>query len=212
MSDTTANRQRKVSSGDDLQSVVRTMKALASSSIGQYEKSVQALDDFHRTVELGLGLFFRKSSPTVPNPVTTGASKVSAIGAVVSGSDQRLVGQFNDIVVDYAIQTLAALPAKPRVWAVGARVQSRLADAGLEMMGHFSVPNSVQAITPLIGQIQIESEAHRTDGDTTQLDVFHNRPKSGALYEPVSLRLLPFDVISGYQALAKGKSKSETRD
>ena len=29
------------------------------------------------------------------------------------------------------------------------------------MMGLFTVPNSVKAITPLVGQIQIESEAHR---------------------------------------------------
>ena len=31
------------------------MKALAASSIGQYEKSVSALGDYYRTVELGLG-------------------------------------------------------------------------------------------------------------------------------------------------------------
>jgi F-type H+-transporting ATPase subunit gamma len=37
-----------------------------------------------------------------------------AIGAVVFGSDQGLVGQFNDVVADYAVKTLAALPAKAR--------------------------------------------------------------------------------------------------
>ena len=35
------------------------------------------------------------------------------------GSDQGLVGQFNDVVADYAVKTLAALPGKPQVWAVG---------------------------------------------------------------------------------------------
>lgn len=43
MSDTTANLRRKISSAGDLQSVVRTMKALAASSIGQYHISVRAL-------------------------------------------------------------------------------------------------------------------------------------------------------------------------
>jgi F-type H+-transporting ATPase subunit gamma len=61
-------------------------------------------------------------------------------------------------------------------------------------MGLFAVPNSVQAITPLVGQIQIESEAHRAKGDYVRLYIFHNRPKSGALYEPVSQRLLPLDA------------------
>jgi F-type H+-transporting ATPase subunit gamma len=118
---------------------------------------------------------------------------VSAIGVVVFGSDQGLVGQFNDAIADYAIQTLASLPGKPQVWAVGERVHARLADAGLPLMGLFAVPNSVQAITPLVGQIQIESEAHRAKGDYARVYVFHNRPKSGALYEPVSQRLLPLD-------------------
>jgi len=69
------------------------------------------------------------------------------IGAVVFGSDQGLVGQFNDVVADYAVKALAALPGKPRVWAVGERVHARLADAGVPPMGLFAVPNSVKAIT-----------------------------------------------------------------
>ena len=194
MSDTTASLRRKISSAGDLQSVVRTMKALAASSIGQYEKSVRALADYYRTVELGLGACFRESEPAAPMAKRKGQADVEAIGAVVFGSDQGLVGQFNDVVADYAIKTLAALPGKPQVWAVGERVHARLTDAGLPPIGLFTVPNSVKAITPLIGQIQIESEAHRAKGDYSRLYVFHNRPRSGALYEPVSQRLLPLDA------------------
>jgi len=194
MSDTTASLSRKISSAGDLQSVVRTMKALAASSIGQYEKSVQALGDYYRTVELGLGACFRASKPAVAALKRKGQSDTGAIGAVVFGSDQGLVGQFNDVVADYAVKTLAALPGKPEVWAVGERVHARLADAGMPLMGLFSVPNSVQAITPLVGQIQIESEARRAKGEYARLYIFHNRPKTGALYEPVGQRLLPLDA------------------
>ena len=84
------------------------------------------------------------------------------------GSDQGLVGQFNDVVADYAIKTLAALPGKPQVWAVGERVHARLADAGLPLVGLFTVPNSVKAITPLVGQILVESEAHHSQGEVTR--------------------------------------------
>ena len=195
MSDTTASLRRKISSAGDLQSVVRTMKVLAASSIGQYENSVAALGDYYRTVELGLGVCFRASHPAAPGGKRKGQTEAGAIGAVVFGSDQGLVGQFNDIVADYAIKTLAALPGKPHVWAVGERVHARLADAGLPLMGLFTVPNSVQAITPLVGQIQVESEAHRARGEYACLYVFHNRPQSGPLYEPVSQRLLPLDTL-----------------
>src|SRR5271165_402936 len=202
MSDSTASLTRKINSASDLQSVVRTMKALAASSIGQYDKSVRALGDYYRTVELGLGACFRASKPVPPVVKRNGQADEGAIGAVVFGSDQGLVGQFNDVVADYAIKTLAALPGKPQVWAVGERVHARLADAGLPLMGVFTVPNSVKAITPLVGQIQIESEAHRAKGAYARVYVFHNRPRSGALYEPVSVRLLPLDV-PWQQGLAK---------
>jgi F-type H+-transporting ATPase subunit gamma len=194
MSDTTESLRRKIRSAGDLQSVVRTMKALAASSIGQYEKSVRALANYYRTLELGLGACFRESAPTATMVERKDPTHASAISAVVFGSDQGLVGQFNDMVADYAVKTLAALPGKAQVWAVGVRVHARLADAGLPPVGLFTVPNSVQAITPLVGQIQIESEAHRAKGETAGLWVFHNRPLSRALYEPVSQRLLPLDA------------------
>jgi F-type H+-transporting ATPase subunit gamma len=202
MSDTTESLRRKISSAGDLQSVVRTMKALAASSIGQYEKSVRALADYYRTVELGLSACFRESEPAATMVERKAAIDAGALGAVVFGSDQGLVGQFNDIVADYAIKTLASLPGRAQVWAVGERVHARLADSGLPLIELFTVPNSVQAITPLVGQIQIQSEAHRAKGDNTSLWVFHNRPLSGALYEPVSQRLLPLDT-QWQQGLAK---------
>ncbi len=209
MSDSTASLGRQISSAGDLQSVVRTMKALAASSIGQYEKSVETLGDYYRTVELGLGACFREIQPAVVPLFQKDANKTSSIRAIVFGSDQGLVGQFNDTVADYAMKTLSALSGHPKVWAVGERVKARLEDAGVELAGIFAVPNSVQAITPLIGQIQIESESHPDEGGQAQLYVFHNRPKSDALYEPVSQRLLPLDA-QWQQELAKTPWPSKT--
>jgi F-type H+-transporting ATPase subunit gamma len=194
LSDTTESLRRKISSAGDLQAVVRAMKAFAASSIGQYEKSVRALTDYYRTVELGLCACFRESTPAAAAGQRQAPTHAGVVRAIVFGSDQGLVGQFNDVVADYAIKSLAALHGKCRVWAVGERVHARLAEAGLPLAGLFPVPNSVQAITPLVGQIQIESELHRDKGQHAPLWVFHNRPLSGAIYEPVSQRLLPLDA------------------
>ena len=113
MSETTESLRRKIESAGDLQSVVRTMKTLAASSIGQYENSVRALADYYRTVELGLSACFRESGPTssVANRTKT---DFDAVGAVVFGSDQGLVGQFNEIVADDAMKVLGALAGVPR--------------------------------------------------------------------------------------------------
>lgn len=55
MNETTASLCRKIESAGDFQSIYCTMKAIAASSIGQYEKSVRALIDYACAVELGLG-------------------------------------------------------------------------------------------------------------------------------------------------------------
>jgi F-type H+-transporting ATPase subunit gamma len=193
MSDTAAGLRRKIGSAGDLQSVVRSMKALAASSVGQYEQSVRALGDYYRTVELGLSICVRNSASLTP--MTEGASRAgrAAVGAIVFGSDQGLVGQFNDVVADFAVKALAAFPGKAQVWAVGERVHARLADAGLPLLGLYAVPNSVKAITPLVGQILLASEARHSQGVISELHLFHNRPSAGSVYAPVSQRLLPLD-------------------
>ncbi len=202
MSDTTASLRRKIGMAGDLQSVVRTMKAVTAASIGQYEKSVSALADYYRVVELGLGVCLRESGPAPWTMPQKNAERIGAIQAVVFGSDQGLVGQFNEVVADDAAKTLAALPAKSEVWAVGERVHARLVEAGVPLIGLFTVPNSVKAIIPLVGQILIESEARHGRAEGTELHLFFNSPKSGAIYAPVHQRLLPLDEDWGRRRAA----------
>ncbi|MDP9043199.1 MAG: F0F1 ATP synthase subunit gamma [Pseudomonadota bacterium] len=193
MSDSTAGLRRHIDAAIELQSVVRAMKALAASSIAPYEKSVAALADYDRAVQLGLSASFRAGATATAfddmaaTPVSTG------YGAIVFGSDQGLVGQFNEVVADFAIRAMAALPGRPTVLAVGERVAGRLTDAGLAVAALFVVPGSVQAITSAVAKIQVASEAQRIRGGHASVYLFHNRPREGASFEPVSQRLLPLD-------------------
>ncbi len=189
MSDTLASLRRKIGGAGDLKSVVRSMKALAASSVGQYEKSVVALADYDRTVELGLSVCLRNQDIATDRAGKSDASAKSAT-AIVFGSDQGLVGQFNDVLADFVAKALNPIPGEKKVWAVGDRVRSRLADAGLPAAGLFAVPTSVNAITPLVGQVLVESEA---PGEVVSMYLFHNRPMPGAAYEPVIQHLLPLD-------------------
>lgn len=193
MSDTLASLRRKIESAGDLQSVVRTMKALAASNIGQYERSLRSLSDYYRTVELGLSACLRENEPAASIVDRSSRMGARALGVVVFGSDQGLVGRFNEVVADEATKFLGALAGKADVWAVGERVHARLTNAGLPVTGLFAVPNSVRAIAPLIGQILLESEARHGMREVTELHLFYNAPASGAVYAPVRQRLLPLD-------------------
>lgn len=190
MSETPASLNRKITSATDLESVVRTMKAVAASSISQYESAVSSLDDYYRTVQLGLAACFKDRASAGGQDMH---KEGGTIGAIVFGSDQGLVGQFNDLLVEFVIDTLDKLPGKKKVWAVGERIQSRLTDSDLPLGQSFTLPTSINEITPLISHVLLEMQARREQGEITQVYLFHNRPKSDSIYEPASLRLLPLD-------------------
>ncbi len=193
MSDTLESLKRKISGAADLESVVRTMKVLAASNIIQYEKAVISLAEYYKTVEMGLFVCFQrggelhfteKSRP--PNNPTT--------GAIIFGSDQGLVGQFNDVLAEFATAYLEKKEYKRNlIWAVGERMQSRLEDYNAKIAGVFAVPGSVNTITSIIGKLLLESEIHEETGGISKLYIFHNQLKSGALYEPAVQCLLPLD-------------------
>jgi len=194
MSGTTVSLNRKLAGAQDLEGIVRSMKALAASSIGQYEKSVLSLHEYYRTVELGLIACLRRSEPSALIAARR-SSRPARVGAVVFGSDQGLVGRFNEVLVDSAVSALKACPGKlTHIWAVGERAHSLLTDAGLCTVSLLSVPNSVGAITPLVGELLIEIEALRECDDSWEIYVFHNKPESGVIYQPTTQKLLPLDA------------------
>jgi F-type H+-transporting ATPase subunit gamma len=179
---------RKIGSAQDLQSIVRSMKALAASNIGQYERAVAALQKYYRTVELALRACSDAAAPA--SPVRAAASSAS-VGALIFGSDQGLVGRFNEVLAGFATQTLGALPGRiSRIWAVGERIQTLVAGPGRL----FAVPNSVDAIGDLVGEILIDIAAAQEAGEILEIYVFHNAPRAAAMYTPVVRRLLPLDV------------------
>ncbi len=192
MSDTLASLSRKIGGAGDLESVVRSMKALAASSIGQYEQSLEALEDYYRTLELGLLACMRDRAGGLDLPLSSKINK-DPVNVIVFGSDQGLVGQFNDLLANFTADALNSLAVPKRIWAVGERAHSRLVDVGLEPLGLFEVPVSVNAITPLVGKILMEIEAKSGESEVTRLVIFHNQPKSRSDFEPVRKQLTPLD-------------------
>ena len=195
VSGATESLGREIAGAEDLKAVVRSMKALAASSIGQYERAIESLNDYYRTVELGLSACLRQVG-SVPDAVDKAPASKHAVGAVIFGSDQGLVGRFNEVLMEFAMGKLAALTGKTkRVWAVGERMHALVADAGRAAPGILPVPSSVEAITALVGRILVDIGAARERDDIVEIHVFHNHPISAALYEPVGTRLLPLDRL-----------------
>jgi F-type H+-transporting ATPase subunit gamma len=181
--------RHKISGAEQLESVVRTMKAQAASSIPQYENAVIALSDYYHTVELGLIACFRQNKPLISKD-----QKSQKVTAIVFGSDQGLVGNFNDQLAERVKTSLDVHTGDKTLWAVGPRIYGHLKDAGFSIEKTFDVPASITSITPLIGQILNECVNSESHNDNTKILIFYNHLHSVSVYEPTSHALLPLDA------------------
>ncbi len=192
--ETLANLQQKLAGAEDLKAVVRTMKAMAASNIGQYEMAVSSLGEYTRTIALGMLAYFTQQQASTANQQPILPPKKEPFHcAIVFGSDQGLVGQFNDTLADFVATNLADLPGKKEIWAIGERVELKLADLDFAITKQFPVPNAVEAITPLVGQLLLSSEQGIHSGHFNTCQVFHNQPKTGTGYTALVQTLLPLD-------------------
>jgi len=179
----------------DLQSIVRTMKALSAASVRQYERAQESLDDYYRTVELGLHVFLRHH----PGPLTERAGGSHRAGAVVIGSDHGLCGRFNEEIVGYARQRLAAMPGvtegEPmRTVAVGVRVAEELTAQDMRLEGEYFTPSSSEGITATVQQLLLKIDDWQREGAVDHVYLFYNRQEAGSAYRPTGIQLLPVDL------------------
>lgn len=193
MSDSMESMRQKIRGAGNLASVVTTLKILAASNISQYEAAVRSLDSYARALELGLSVCFREfaAAPFQEASIPEGSP---LIHVVVFGSDQGLVGQFNDLLASFVSEKLRSMHGRIVIWAVGERVHARLEDSALAPAGLYEVPNSVNAITQLVGQILLDCEKNGRGSELQNFFIFHNRPIPGVIFEPSVQKLLPMDA------------------
>lgn len=189
MSETQEQLGRKLQTAEELLSIVRVMKAYAASAVGPYMKAVASLEGYAETIEGGLSLCLRRS-PRLAEP---GARRGPSSTALIAfGSDQGLVGTFNEQLARFLERHLAERANGVRLWVVGERLQAQLRERMARPMTGRSVPESVAGITPLITDLisELEQQGGPPFGS---LLIAHHQPVSSMRYEPRVQQLVPFD-------------------
>jgi F-type H+-transporting ATPase subunit gamma len=196
MGELSSGLQRKINSATDLKSVVRTMKAMAAANISQYEIAVLALDEYYKTVQIGLVAYFRHARANgkpFNYALANKTSSIGKIGYIVIGSDQGLVGKFNDSLVSHLLKAMNELPGEKRIWAVGERVQTHLSSLNIPLEQPFSLPNSINAVTGLVTSLLQEIEALQQSNELSALHIVFNHSLPNAKYEACSQKVFPLD-------------------
>jgi len=198
VSATLESLQRQIDTGDDLHSIVTTMKALAATSVRQYERAAESLDNYFHTVQMGLSVVLSSRSEIAPMPRIDPNRPVMMI---VFGSDHGLVGRFNEQIVRYALEEYwigSGVPGEegsPRriVLAVGEQVMSRVDLRRGEELDGLDMPTAIEGVTATVQTLLERIEATRSREGVERVFFFYNRPVSGGSV-PRAEVLLPVNV------------------
>jgi len=184
--------KRKIQSAQDLLGVVKTMKALAAVSIRQYQRSVESLADYSRTVEMGLQIVLKDRRGAADST----QQRARRLGAIVFGTDQGLCGQFNNIITQHALEEVdrTGFKKEERFFIViGVKAADILGDTGQNVFETLTTPGSTAGITAMVQDITLLLEDWRFKRSVENMYLFYNEYVSGATYRPRTLKLLPVD-------------------
>jgi F-type H+-transporting ATPase subunit gamma len=186
--------RKRIETAEDLQSIVKVMKASAAVHIRQFERAVETLADYGRTIELGFQVVL-KNHPIISTSLERLGPPRS--GVIIFGSDQGMCGQLNEQVVSHANESVKRLGLEPRAYrlfAVGQRAAAQLELTSEQPVEEtFEVPVSVEAITLAVQDLLLKITDWNDTHGVNHIYLFHARPEPPSGFRPRGDRLLPMD-------------------
>jgi F-type H+-transporting ATPase subunit gamma len=162
------------------------------------------MDEYNEIVDTAWQALF-KNRPQMP------AKRLSSQAVLlVLGSDQGMCGQFNENIIQFAMQKAKSLEEEGLetiFWTAGERTRAGIEEEA-KVEEHFFLPASPAAIGDLMYEIVTHfAERHKK----RQMETFiicYNRLERGGVYTPVFQKILPLDP---YAEDGKGSKTWPTR-
>lgn len=189
MSDTLESLRKKMVGEQKLQGVVRTMKTLAATNMRQFESARLNLMQYHQVVDLGLLVFFQDFQMDL-KPQNSKKEKIEI--SILFGSDQGLVGQFNENLCLYFKEQSKKMLKQQRVFVVGERTALSLSHLGLDYEKQFQAPSSLSLLAGFFTQLLQELDVSLMNTEELSLTFFYNKPELSSLYSPCQKMVFPF--------------------
>ena len=185
--------KRRIHTTEDLQSVVKSMRALAALNLRQFERTVESQEQYYQTIKRGLQIVL-KMKPGGLNMSNQTLSR--RLGAIVFGSDQGLCGSFNEQIAIYALNSMKTFRSnknEPGLLALGLRVARHLEDAGQQVEECLPTPSSRAGITVMAQDILVNIETWQRELGFDRIILYYHALLPGKGFTPRKLALLPID-------------------
>lgn len=196
--------KRRIKTTTSLKDIVSSMKTLSAVSVGQYEKSTKALENYVDVIEQGLQVVLKDITFSNVKEKPIQNQKVIAI---LIGSDQGLVGKFNKVISDYAFRYFRDnnIDKKDITLIVAGRsLAPKVLSEGWNIDTLFSMPSSVKMMVAVAKKIilRLKDIAFKDDKDALlnfaknnlKVLVFFNKKIDAVSFGQNMYQLLPVDI------------------
>lgn len=184
---------RKLQVGEELHSVVATMKGLSAVAIHDYERAMEALREYTNTVERGLQVVLFGRPESVPEePPDEGR-----VAMIVIGTDQGLCGPINREIAATArdwSEEHRVDPDQRLVVSLGLRAAGELELLGMRPSEHEGLPGSVDGISRIVDDLIVRIDGWRATGDVGRVLLFFQHPLQRTQRTPRMFQVLPPDA------------------
>ena len=179
----TGNLQKRIKNRENLQSIIRTMKALAGVSIQQHEKSRQGIAEYREVIETSLHAILRRKNFSFAPPAR------GEKGIVIIGSDHGLCGSFNESVCNHGAEAASGVS---RIITLGERTLAGMEERKIPVETSFPLPSGVRGTGKLIYAI-LEKIREWQELNIYSIEIIYNQPvKKG--FVPAVMKVYPPDV------------------
>ncbi len=177
---------------ESLGSVVSTMKSLAVVNIHHFEEAARAADRYYENIRLALQVLMMNR----PSDVGFSGSYSSHHIVISIGSDQGMVGQFNEVIAEKTVKVLEEIKnrypeSKAHLFNMGYRIGSSLLSAGLSSEEEIPMAGTLNEAVDTVKDV-LELIASRSDR-LMPVRLVNNRPEGSSSYLTGSSRVLPLD-------------------
>lgn len=178
-----------INSAENLQSIVSTMKAHASSNINQFQNAANASREYRKVLDMSLYVVLSQEEEIPP----LGQSLDGDILHIVFGSDHGLAGRFNERMASFALETIPKTE-NHKIIIIGQQVFQRLKD-DFNIYKSFMQPQTTDHISSMVNKLLVEIDELRDEIPIEQILLYYNRPADNSTFIEDTELLFPIDLL-----------------
>lgn len=193
--------KKSIESAENLESIVSTMKAHASSNINQFQNAAKASMEYRRVLDMSLYVILSQEEEEL---LALDEIEDGEVLHIVFGSDHGLAGRFNERISSFALEKIAK-NSNNKIIVIGQQIFQRLKD-DFDIYTSFMQPQTTDSISSMVNRLLVEIDVLRDETDVGKIVLYYNRPEDNSTFTVDTELLFPIDLLE----IAKSKVKWES--